>query len=199
MHPRTPPTLLACACAGVLAALCAPRAAHAECDRLTRAYATRVAAAARPHAPAWAVPLITPTQLARFDSAGLHELTYFLGWGAITLERLGTNGAAPFSASVVVHCRDGRAEYVSDPYAWANAHAQALHVSIGNAEQAAGYAAEVVSLGAGRRPDAANATRRGGVFVVEVSMAPRQGEASAAPQMLHIEVGRDGSVRLLGN
>lgn len=169
--------------------------ANAVCDHLTRPFAARVSTVARLHAPPWARSLLTPVQLMRFDSAGLHELTYFIGYGAITLERLGTGGVAPYSVTVVVRCRDGRAEAISDPYEWANARARELHLSIARAEQAAGLAAEVISLSSGRRPDAANASRHGGVFRVDVSLSPRQGDSAAAPQMLVLEVGRDASVR----
>lgn len=183
-------------CAAGLAAAFALAAAHparAECNRLTRPLANRISAAARRRAPAWARPLIAPAHLMRFDANGLHELTYFPGWSAITLERLGTRGAAPFQVTVVVRCREGRAQAIDDAYAWANATARALHITLANAQQAADFTAEVVALSAGARPEAANATRRNGAFRVEVSLAPRAGESS--PRVLHFEVTRDAVIQ----
>lgn len=198
--PRPAAAIAAASLALACAAALAPSTAQAECDRLTRPLANRVAAAVRANAPPWARSLLTGEQLMRFDSGSLHPMTFFLGYGQITLERVGTGGVAPYSAAVVVQCRTGRVEFVREPYVWANARARALHLTIANAEQAAGYAAEVASLGAGRRPDGANATRRGPVWNVDVSLAARQGDSSAAgaAQSLRIEVGRDASIRLLG-
>jgi hypothetical protein len=176
-----------------LAAATLPRVAGA-CDRLTRPLAQRIAAAVRPAAPPWARPLLTPPQLLRFDAANLRPFTYLLGYGGITLERLGTGGAAPFTAAVAVRCRDGQAELVTDPYAWATARALALRVQIGSAEQAAGYAAEVVSLGTGHRPDGASARRARGGYAVTVTLAPRQGDSPESVSTLELRVERDGTI-----
>jgi hypothetical protein len=150
----------------------------------------------RPGAPPWARPLLTPAQLLRFDATSLREMTYLLGYGTIALERLGINGAAPYTATAAVRCRDGRVELVADPLAWASARARELRVTIANAEHAANYAVEVLALRGGRRPDGAHATRRAGAFLVEVSLAPRVGAPNtAAPEVLRLEVTRDGQIQ----
>jgi hypothetical protein len=180
--------------AATLTAAALPRSVRAECDRLNRPLATRIAAVVRPQAPPRARLLLTPAQLLRFDAGNLHPFSYLLGYGGITLERLGTGGAAPFSAAVAVRRRDGRAEVVTDPYTWATARARELHLQLANAEQAAGYAAEVVSLARGQRPDSASARRRQGGFTVTVSLAPRQGDPAGAPLQLELRVERDGTI-----
>ncbi|MEI8256169.1 MAG: hypothetical protein WCJ30_10910 [Deltaproteobacteria bacterium] len=176
----------------IATALAAPRAAHAQCDHLTRPIAARLSAALTPAAPAWARPLIAPAQLMRFDSADYHPMTFFLGYSVVAIERLGVHGATPFRATVALRCRDRHAELIEDPYAWANARARELHVQIANAEQAAGFAAEVVALSTGHRPEGASASRQHGVFVVEITLAPHQGETS--PQSLHLQVTREGEI-----
>ncbi len=185
--------------AAALATLLAPEVASAGCRRLTRPLANRISAALSHQAPDWAKPLLSPVQLMRFDGGSLHDLTFFLGYSALNLERLGVNGAPPFNATVVIRCRDNRVDVVTDPYVWANTHARELHLSIANAEQAAGFAAEVVSLGIGRRPDSADASRQGPVFRVRVVMSPRQGSTPAAggPDRIDIEVDRTAFVRRL--
>ncbi len=175
-----------------LATLAAPGDARAQCDHLTRPIAARLSAALRPAAPVWARPLIAPAQLVRFDSADYHAMTFFLGYSVVTIERLGVHGAPPFRATVVLRCRDRRAEIVEDPYAWANARARELHIQITSAELAAGFAAEVVALSTGHRPDGASASRQHGVFVVEITLAPHQGETS--PTSLHLQVTREGEI-----
>jgi hypothetical protein len=177
-----------------LAAQFAPSVAHAQqCGRLTRPIATRISAALRSTAPDWARALLTPAELVRFDTTNYHEMTYFLGYAMVNIERLGMRGAPPYRATVVVRCRDHRAELITDPYAWANARARELHVTVANAEQAAGYAAEVVSMSVGRRPDGASASRRAGVFQAEITFSPHQGDtAPSAP--LHLAITRDGEI-----
>jgi hypothetical protein len=176
-----------------LATVFAPSVAHAQCGRLTRPIAARVATALRPSAPDWARSLLTPAELVRFDTTNYHEMTYFLGYAMVNIERLGMRGAPPYRATVVVRCRDRHAEVVTDPYAWANARARELHLTIANAEQASGYAAEVVSMSVGRRPDGASASRRAGVYQAEITFSARQGEtAPSAP--LHIAITREGEI-----
>lgn len=175
-----------------LCAVVASRPAIAQCDHLTRPLAARVSAALGPSAPTWARPLVAPAQLVRFDAADYHPMTFFLGYSVVTVERLGVHGAPPFRATVVLRCRDRHAEIVEDPYAWANARARELHVQITSAEQAAGFAAEVVSMSTGHRPDGASASRQHGVYSVELTLAAHQGETS--PQSLHLQVTRDGEI-----
>ncbi len=162
---------------------------------MNRRVAARVSAAVRPGAPAWARPLLTPALVLQYERENLRPFTFLLGYAMLSVERLGLRGAPPFAAAVAVRCRDGQAELVADPIAWANARARELRLSIPNAEAAAGLVAEVISLQAGRRPDAANATRAAGspVFRVTVSLAPRQGETAPASILLDVE--RDGTIR----
>ncbi len=170
-----------------------PASAQAECDHLTRPIAARLVAAMRPSAPAWVRPMLVPAQLVQYEAGNFHAMVFFLGYSSLSIERLGIRGAAPYAATVVLHCRGMRAQVITDPYAWANARARELHLALGNAEQAAGYTAEVVALGTGRRPEGAVATRQAGRFHVTVNMAPRQGTSSAT-QQIEFDVGRDGSI-----
>lgn len=169
--------------------------ARAQSCSMSRRVATSVSNALRPRAPAWARPLLTAPLVLQYERENLRPFTFLLGYALLPVERLGVRGAAPFAAAVVVRCRDARAEVVADPIAWANERARELHLTVSNAEIAAGIAAEVISLQAGRRPDSANATRAAGssVFRVTVSLAPRQGEAQAQTILLDIE--RDGTMR----
>ncbi len=184
---------LAIAVTLALGALAHTSTAHAQCDHMTRPIAARIANALQPAAPAWARTLLTPAQLVRFDAGSYHPMTFFIGYSTVTIERLGLAGAAPFRATIVVRCRDRRAEVVSDPYAWANARARELHLQIANAEQAAGYAAEVATMSTGHRPEGASASRRAGVFRAEITFLTRQGESTpAAP--LHLDVTREAEI-----
>lgn len=171
------------------------RAAAAQSCTMSRRVAQRVSAALRPTAPAWARPLLTPPLVLQFERENLRPFTFLLGYALLPVERLGIRGAAPFAAAVVVRCRDANAQVVADPIAWANDRARELRLTVANAEVAAGLAAEVISLQAGRRPDAANATRAAGssTFRVTVSLAPRQGETQSQTILLDVE--RDGTMR----
>jgi hypothetical protein len=162
---------------------------------MNRRVAASVSAALRPTAPEWVRPMLAPAVLLRYEQQNLRPFTFLLGYALLPIERLGLRGTPPFAASVVVRCRDGRAEVVSDPVAWANERVRELRLSVSNAEMAAGLAAEVISLQAGRRPDAANATRAAGssVFRVTVTLAPRQGETQ--PQTILLDIERDGTLR----
>jgi hypothetical protein len=188
---RLAPVLLASS----FSLLFAPHHAAAQSCTMNRRIAARVSEALRPSAPAWAQPLLTPALVLRYERDNLRPLTYLLGYALLSVERLGVRGAPSFSAAVVVRCRDARVQLITDPIAWANERARELHLTIGNAEIAAGFAAEVISLQAGRRPDAANATRAAGssTFRVTVSLAPRQGETETQTILLEIE--RDGTLR----
>jgi hypothetical protein len=181
--------------ASAAATITATGEAHAQSCTMNRRVAASVSAALRPRAPAWAAPLLTPALVLRYERENLRPFSFLLGYALLPVERLGIRGAAPFSASVVVRCRDARAEVVADPIAWANERARELRLAVGNAEIAAGLAAEVISLQAGRRPDSANASRAAGssVFRVTVSLAPRQGETQ--PQTILLDVERDGTMR----
>jgi hypothetical protein len=171
------------------------RTAAAQTCTMNRRVAQRVSAALRPTAPAWARPLLTPPLVLQFERENLRPFTFLLGYALLPVERLGIRGAAPFAAAVVVCCRDANAQVVTDPIAWANDRARELRLTVANAEVAAGLAAEVISLQAGRRPDAANATRAAGssTFRVTVSLAPRQGETQSQTILLDVE--RDGTMR----
>lgn len=190
---RIAPVLLASTVA--LSVAFAERAASAQSCTMNRRVAARVSAALRPTAPAWARPLLTPQLVLQYERENLRPFTFLLGYALLPVERLGVRGAAPFSAAIVVRCRDAQAQIVSDPIAWANERARELRLTVGNAEIAAGLAAEVISLQAGRRPDAANATRAAGssTFRVTVSLAPRQGETQSQTILLDVE--RDGTMR----
>jgi hypothetical protein len=169
--------------------------AAAQTCTMNRRVAQRVSAALRPTAPAWARPLLTPPLVLQYELENLRPFTFLLGYALLPVERLGIRGAAPFAAAVVVRCRDANAQVVTDPIAWANDRARELRLTVANAEVAAGLAAEVISLQAGRRPDAANATRAAGssTFRVTVSLAPRQGETQSQTILLDVE--RDGTMR----
>ncbi len=169
--------------------------AAAQTCTMNRRVAQRVSAALRPTAPAWARPLLTPPLVLQYERENLRPFTFLLGYALLPVERLGIRGAAPFAAAVVVRCRDANAQVVTDPIAWANDRARELRLTVANAEVAAGLAAEVISLQAGRRPDAANATRAAGssTFRVTVSLAPRQGETQSQTILLDVE--RDGTMR----
>lgn len=171
------------------------QAASAQSCTMNRRVAQRVSAALRPGAPVWARPLLTPNLVLQYERENLRPFTFLLGYALLPVERLGVRGAPPFSAAVVVRCRDSNALVVTDPIAWANERARELRLTVANAEIAAGLAAEVISLQVGRRPDAASATRAAGssVFRVTVTLAPRQGEAQG--QTILLDVARDGTMR----
>ncbi|MFO0559134.1 MAG: hypothetical protein U0269_14055 [Polyangiales bacterium] len=190
---RLAPVLFASSLALSLAS--AERSASAQSCTMNRRIAARVSAALRPSAPAWARPLLTPPLVLQYERENLRPFTFLLGYALLPVERLGIRGAPPFSAAVVVRCRDAQAQVITDPIAWANERARELRLTVGNAEVAAGLAAEVISLQAGRRPDAANATRAAGssTFRVTVSLAPRQGETQSQTILLDVE--RDGTMR----
>jgi hypothetical protein len=164
---------------------------------MNRRIAARVSQMLRPTAPVWARALLTPALVLQYERENLRPFTFLLGYALLPVERLGLRGAPPFQAAVAVRCSDGRAEVVSDPIAWGNAKVRELHLSIPNAEAAAGLAAEVISLRTGRRPDSASATRAAGssTFRVTVTLAARQGEST--PETMLIDVQRDAQMTLV--
>lgn len=198
MNSRTHSTVaLALSVAASLSTLALTQQAQAQSCTMNRRVAARVSAVLRPTAPPWARPLLTPALVLTYERENLRPFTFLLGYALLPVERLGLRGAAPFQAAIAVRCSDGRAEVVRDPVAWGNAKATELHLTIPNAEAAAGLATEVISLQTGRRPDSASATRAAGSssFRVTVSLAPRQGES--AGQTMLIDVGRDAQMTIV--
>ncbi|MDP3275398.1 MAG: hypothetical protein Q8Q09_09405 [Deltaproteobacteria bacterium] len=194
-NSHTHRALVLSAFATVFAVICQSRESNAQSCTLNRRAAAHVSRALRSVAPAWARPLVTPAILLQYERENLRPFTYFLGYALLPFERLGINGAQPFRASVVLRCRDGAAEIVTDPLAWGNLHARELRMTITNAEMASGFATEVVTLQTGQRPETGRATRAAGspTFRVTITMAPRQGSTGTETQLYEVE--RDATIR----